>query len=200
MRNTWVSRVGMVTLVGVMVLSAGLVLMPDKVLADKGDRDDKGGGSATDLSGITQNWDKNLPSGSRFTVLSAFGGAAVRDNNTGLVWERAPDINNRPWSGASSTSASSYCANKIVGGAAGWRLPSVVELKSVQDPSLPAPFVPASVFTGVQSAPYWSATAVAWDPTLAWHVYFHSSLVDEEPVTSTNLAWCVRGPMNADAY
>jgi hypothetical protein len=43
------------------------------------------------LTGVTQNWDKNLPSASRFTVLANFGGAAVRDNNTGLVWEQAAD-------------------------------------------------------------------------------------------------------------
>jgi hypothetical protein len=146
------------------------------------------------------NWDRNLPSSSRFTILAEFGNAAARDNNTGLVWEREPDNNNRPWTGSVTTSASSYCASKIVGGTAGWRLPSVIELKSVQDPSLPTPFVPPSVFTGVQSAPYWSSTSVVWTTGLAWHVYFHSGLVDEEPITSTNLAWCVRGPMNADAY
>ena len=31
----------------------------------------------------------------------------------------------------------------------GWRLPSVVELSSVRDLLLPAPFVPDSVFSGV---------------------------------------------------
>ena len=47
------------------------------------------------IKGVTQNWDKKLPandgppcSSSRFTcVLSA---TAVRDNETGLVWERVP--------------------------------------------------------------------------------------------------------------
>lgn len=192
MQSTWVRRIGIFVLVGgVWLVGYGLRVTPAA-----GEPPIK----ESALPGITQNWDKNLPSTSRFTILADFGGAAVRDNNTGLVWEQAPDAINRPWSGATSTSASSYCANKMVGGTAGWRLPSVVELKSVQNPSLPAPFVPLSIFTGVQSAPYWSETAVAWDPTLAWHVYFHTGLVDEEPVTSTNLAWCVRGPMNADTY
>jgi Protein of unknown function (DUF1566) len=148
-----------------------------------------------------KSWSNIIPNfNRRFVVLADFSNQAVLDRETGLVWEQASDATNRPWTGATSSSASSYCANKMVGGTAGWRLPSVVELKSVQNPSLPAQFVPLSIFTGVQSAPYWSATAVAWDPTLAWHVYFHTGLVDEEPVTSTNLAWCVRGPMNADAY
>jgi hypothetical protein len=147
------------------------------------------------LAGVTLNWDKNLPTASRFTVLTEFGGAALRDNNTGVVWEQAPDPNNRTWADANS-----YCANKTVGGTAGWRLPSVVELKSVQDASLPPPFVPP-IFNSIQSASHWSATTVAWDSTLAWHVYFHTAgLVDEDEKIHTSLSWCVRGNMNADKY
>lgn len=74
MRHAWASRVGMVTLVGVMVLSAGPILVADNAGADKGI---KNVGSVTDLSGVAQNWDKNLPSASRFTVLTAFGIAAA---------------------------------------------------------------------------------------------------------------------------
>ena len=35
--------------------------------------------AAGPFDSLTQNWDKNLPSSSRFTVLADFGGAAVRD-------------------------------------------------------------------------------------------------------------------------
>jgi hypothetical protein len=85
----------------------------------------------------TENWDKNLPTSSRFTVLVEFNNEAVRDNNTGLVWERSPETHDMDLK-----SAAAYCANKIIGGAVGWRLPSLIELKSVQDPSLPAPLRP----------------------------------------------------------
>lgn len=190
MQSRWIHRLIFIALVGGWNITNCCVVIPALAAPPL---------KETAQGTITQNWDKNLPSNSRFTVLQKFGGAAVRDNNTGLVWEQEPDVANRPWTGVASTSASSYCANKIVG-TTGWRLPSVVELKSVQDPSLPAPFVPLSIFSGVQSAPYWSSTAVAWDSSLAWHVYFHTGLADEEPVTSANLTWCVRGPMNADAY
>ena len=64
--------------VGVMVLSAGLVLVnygggitPAAAAAPV--KDDP-------HAGVTKNWDKNLPSASRFTTV--FTGA-VRDNNTG---------------------------------------------------------------------------------------------------------------------
>jgi hypothetical protein len=58
-----------------------------------------------DLRGVTQNWDKALPAAdpggpcpsgsSRFTCL--FDGAAVRDNQTGLVWEQSPSTVRYTW-------------------------------------------------------------------------------------------------------
>ncbi len=145
------------------------------------------------------DWDKNLPSASRFTILPHFNNEAVRDNNTGLVWERAPDTTLYNWPLAITNSV-----NKKVGGTVGWRLPSLVELKSVQDPTLPPPFVPASVFTGVQLAFYWSATTQADYPTSAWGVFFdHTGLVNYAGKSGVGLSyymWCVRGPMNADRY
>lgn len=195
MRNAWVSRVGIVTLLGIMVLSVGLVLMTDKALAGKDDKGDKGVGTATDLSGVTQNWDKNFPSASRFIILAAFGGAAVRDNNTGLVWEQAPDASLRNW-----RDATAYCVNKSVGGTKGWRLPSVVELASLLDPSLPPPYVPGSVFTGVYLNLYWTATQTALPATGAWRVHFDTGNVDINLITEISLSLCVRGPMNASSY
>jgi hypothetical protein len=83
----------------------------------------------------------------------------------------------------------------------GWRLPSVIELKSVQDPSMPAPFVPATVFTGIETAFFWSASSFAPDLTLAWAVSFLSIAdVDRGAKVQSFRAWCVRGPMNADTY
>ena len=180
--------------VGVLVLSAGLVLA------------NYGGGvtpaGAKDLNGVTPNWDQNLPSASRFTTV--FTGA-VRDNNTGLVWEKAPDATTP---GPAWGVAARYCANKNVGGTRGWRLPSLPELASLIDPSLAAPYVPASAFTiggnpGVQSAGYWSATTRLGVPTDAWFVNFNDGNVSNDnkaDSTSPYHVWCVRGGMNADAF
>jgi hypothetical protein len=145
---------------------------------------------------MPQIWDKNLPSASRFTILPEFNNEAVRDNNTGLVWERAPDGTTRSWD-----EATAYCVNKIVGGSAGWRLPSVVELKSLQDPSLPAPFVPTNLFTSVQ-IDYWAATTFGVNSSEAWVVSFFTGTAGYGLKTdnSHGYAWAVRGPMDADIY
>jgi len=144
--------------------------------------------------------DKNLPSSGRFQVLSSFQNLAVLDRNSGLVWEQAPDTTTLNWSAATS-----YCANKTVGGMAGWRLPLGVELKSVQDPSLPAPFVPAAVFIGVQSANYWSALPIDSFPVtdhsaVAWSVGFSVGGVFTNSKSVAGHVWWVREPMPESVY
>ena len=83
----------------------------------------------------------------------------------------------------------------------GWRLPSIPELASLIDLSLPAPFVPGTVFSGVQSAGYLSATTQADIPNNARVVFFDDGNV-RALLKTDNLAlvWCVRGGMNADQY
>ena len=205
--------------VGVMVLSAGLMLMsvnrgaqaappasnPGNLFQAILDKLDQVLAAITGAAGQnnhTLRWDtNNNVSATRFTT--AFNGA-VLDNNTGLVWEQAPDITGGPnLDGRRSwAQATHHCVNRTVGGTVGWRLPSVVELKSVQDPTLGAPFVPVSVFTGLQSSNYWSATLVAEDPTFVWSVGFLiGSVFSHDSRTNGSLpTWCVRGGMNADTY
>jgi uncharacterized protein DUF1566 len=81
----------------------------------------------------------------------------------------------------------------------GWRLPSVVELNSVRDPSLPGVYVPA-VFSGVQGNRFWSATTVVENLVDAWLVDFSGGGVVFFTKGTSAWTWCVRGPMNADVY
>src|SRR6188768_4297245 len=87
--------------------------------------------SAPDRQILSQSWDKKLSGASRFTVLSDFGGAAVRDNETGLVWEQSPETKTVNW-----MNARFQCTSRKIGGRMGWRLPSVHELASLVDPSV----------------------------------------------------------------
>jgi hypothetical protein len=149
-------------------------------------------------AGVTQNWDRNLLSASRFSALPSFNNQAVRDNNTGLVWEQTIDLTNRVW-----PQALAVCANKTVGGTGGWRLPSVVELKSVLDTSLSAPYI-NSVFTSsgiIAFNNWWSATTSTVNSGDAWIVDINDGRANGNSKSSgQGLAWCVRGPMNADQY
>lgn len=150
----------------------------------------------TDVSELTQNWDKKMPSASRFTVLSGFGDAAVRDDETGLVWEKTLETNELSWSDARTA-----CADKDVGGRKGWRLPSISELATLLDPSVrTVPTLPLGhPFTNVQDV-YWTATTMTGNPNSAWLVFFDTGKVLYGFKTITFHAWCVRGSMNADQY
>jgi hypothetical protein len=98
-----------------------------------------------DLRVVTQNWDKNLdsrnggPNGCNSTRFSCiFGGQAVHDNETGIVWELAPSGGPTTWAVARV-----LCLNKTVGGKKGWRLASVHEMASLLDGSQSVPTLPA---------------------------------------------------------
>ena len=152
------------------------------------------------LSGVTQNWDKNLSSGSRFVLLTAFNNEAVRDNETGLVWEKTLRLTpNFPtvWD-----SATFGCAEHRTGGRMGWRLPSLAELGSLVDPTaVTGPTLPVGhPFVNVQASAYWSATTIAGDPTAAWAIDLGDGTVHKLAKTTPGFGWCVRGPMNADSY
>ena len=154
-----------------------------------------GGGNGGEVGNYTTRWDTNHPSASRFTVV--FPGA-VMDKNTGLVWDQSPMV--APTGPTSWTSARELCLNRTVGGTRGWRLASVGELTSLIDPSLPAPYVPGTVFTGVQPAAYWSATASAVGTINAFSVSFQDGLVGTSSKGSLNHVWCVRSPMQESLY
>jgi Protein of unknown function (DUF1566) len=146
---------------------------------------------------LLQNWSKKLPSGSRFTVLNAFGDAAVRDDETGLVWEKTLETAEVSWSDARTA-----CADKDVGGRKGWRLPSISELASLVDPSMRSgSTLPLGhPFTNAQADVYWSATTMAGNPNSAWLVFFDTGRVSYAFKTITFHVWCVRGGINADQY
>ena len=154
------------------------------------------GGGGGEAGNYTPRWDTSKKNDVRFTVLAEFGGAAVRDNNTGLVWEQTPSMV-LDW-----TSARFQCLNKavpVVGGTRGWRLPSVTELTSLIDPSLTPPYVP-TVFTGV-TGNYWSATSLAeGGSTNKFSVSFTDGSVGTTGKSSPNNVWCVRGSTTESTY
>jgi hypothetical protein len=150
------------------------------------------------------SWDQKVPASTRFVVLSNFNLEAVLDRETGLVWQRAPDMTRRE----EFQFAALDCLSTPFSGRGGWRLPTVSELSSLMESDtglqfsghLPAghPFAVTPAFTTV----FWTATAAAgvdlvfhsfW--TLRLNVGGASYAVQSGKFDSTEkaLVWCVRG-------
>lgn len=123
----------------------------------------------------------------RFTLV--LGGAAVKDSQTGLIWEQEPDREHDVWSRSNER-----CTAKTVGGQSGWRGPTIDELKTLIDLSQHDPALPAGhPFTNIKSEIYWTSTPHPTEDIVAWQVSFFSG----EPVTDqksgTRRMWCVLG-------
>jgi hypothetical protein len=148
----------------------------------------------------TPSWDQTLPASTRFIVLSNFDNQAVLDRETGLVWQRSPQNLNALWGFAVVR-----CVQQTtVGNRKGWRLPTVEELASLVDPSVPSPgpTLPAGhPFQNVQSVLHWSASTVVNAPTSAWNVDFGAGEVVSSFKTTTGASvWCVRGGQGVDTH
>lgn len=153
------------------------------------------------------SWAQKLPANTRFIVLANWNNEAVLDRETGLVWEREPEMTPRTW-----RVAVRLCPiDRETGGRMGWRLPSVHELASLLDPSKvhPASALPdGHPFLNVDDvhAAYWSATSSGSTDAAnhAWIVLpSNAAGFRVAPIEKTNpgsRVWCVRGPSNADAY
>ncbi len=144
------------------------------------------------------SWSQKLPAATRFVVLTDWNNEAVLDRNTGLVWEKSPDVARTIW-----FSAGSSCINKNVGGQKGWRLPSIPELASLIDPTQVNPALPPGhPFIGVSDlfTMYWSTTTSVPNSLFVWGVFFVTGDVLTNPNSVDNRVWCVRGGSNADAY
>jgi len=83
------------------------------------------------------SWSQQINTTKRFTVLAAFGGAAVLDNETGPVWERTPSTGVGRWSNRLER-----CYTLEVGGCKGWGGPTIEELASLVDTSQPVATLP----------------------------------------------------------
>ena len=155
------------------------------------------------LDQIPPTWDQTLPSDNsttpdgcnsgRFKCVMGYGGPAVLDKETGLVWERSPDTTKRPW-----TEAQYQCMQKNLGGRYGWRLPTIQELASLVGPVANGVALPAGhPFINVKTDnPYWSNTIYPIDGNGVLSVWFDIGwMYPYIPNGTPPLAlysWCVR--------
>jgi hypothetical protein len=147
-------------------------------------------------------WSQILPANARFA--SVLKGAAILDQETGLVWEKSPDlVPIHLWNFAQQA-----CNPKVVGGRSGWRLPTIQELQSLVDPSVTGtgpklpPGHPFLAFAG----DYWSATTGTPgdnDKNLAWVTSLESGFPheiekDQNSSARPPVVWCVRAGQGSD--
>ncbi|HEY6085656.1 MAG TPA: DUF1566 domain-containing protein [Nitrospira sp.] len=115
--------------------------------------------------------------------------AAVKDNQSGLIWEQEPDREHDVWSRSKER-----CTTKEIGGQKGWRAPSVDELKTLIDPSQHDPALPVGhPFSNIKSEIYWTATPHPTDDIVAWQVSFFSGEAVTDQKSGTRRIWCVLG-------
>lgn len=108
----------------------------------------------------------------------------VSDTRTQLTWQRSPSTVAGTW-----LQAQNACATL----GAGWRLPSVEELETIVDETVPSPTID-STFSALPVC-YWTLSPIV-NPvsppfTTAWCVDFLDGRQHSDPA-STNLVRCVR--------
>jgi hypothetical protein len=161
----------------------------------------------------TPSWDQKIactsPSNcARFVVLSNWNGEAVLDRETGLVWERSPIDSVFTFGGAQYS-----CVQLRAGDRQGWRLPTLSELSSLVDGSLPIPgpsLPPGHPFDKdtIQISPsayYWTTTSdflFMEDFVIIKHFTGGGAISSDRRAplfTSQHYRWCVRGGQGVDA-
>ncbi|MBI5870386.1 MAG: DUF1566 domain-containing protein [Actinobacteria bacterium] len=120
------------------------------------------------------------------------GGDAVRDNLTGLTWQRVADLTGEPvlweealdairkFDAAEDDSAFRAGRNRLRNSRRDydiWRLPNINELESLVDMSRHDPALPGGhPFRKCQEV-YWSSTTSMFEPDWAWALYMNKGAV-----------------------
>ena len=110
-------------------------------------------------------------------------GGEVYDNATKLTWQRNVNASNL----VTQAQAASYCSG--LGGS--WRLPNIVELRSIVDRSVPPPNIDTTFFPGtpVESF-FWTSTPVT-GADLVWVVTFGGGNSSGDGAGDYQLVRCV---------
>ncbi|KHK01057.1 hypothetical protein NY78_3598 [Desulfovibrio sp. TomC] len=106
-------------------------------------------------------------------------GNVVVDTTTGLIWEKTASAASKSWA-----EALAYCQNQTVDGYTDWRLPDIMELRTLVDytkisPAINNTFVGSGTF-------YWSSSTLKDHPDLAGYVDFTAGTSASDNKTRTD--------------
>ena len=117
------------------------------------------------------------------------GDGTIKDNYTGLVWQKIQPANTMTWE-----EALAYASSLSLAGKTDWRIPNVKELQSLNDEKLSRPSFNKSFFTNISSGNFWSSTTLlSQQPTQAWDINVDYGIVSYNLKTAKEYVLCVRG-------
>lgn len=116
------------------------------------------------------------------------GDGTVKDNFTGLVWQKNQSPNMMTWEEALNYASSFYLAGK-----SDWRLPNVKELQSLNDENLTSPSIDKAYFPEILTARFWSSTSGINANTKAWDLNTEFGIVSYSEKTTKENVILVRG-------
>lgn len=119
----------------------------------------------------------------------------VSDSATGLIWlKNAGCLAPQSWIGALISVQmleSDVCGLKDGSISGQWRLPTVLELRSVLETATPFALV-SQHFNNVKVGNYWTSNSFAGDPNVAWYVYTMNGFEDHDGLDNMFWIWPVR--------
>jgi formylglycine-generating enzyme required for sulfatase activity len=122
------------------------------------------------------------------------GDGTIKDNFTGLVWQKDPAPATMAWEAALA-----YANASTLAGKSDWRLPNVKELQSLNDVSVIKPSFNKTYFPNVMTGNYWSSTTMHNTSTKAWNINVDYGIVSYDDKTNLAGVLLVRGGMD-NAY
>lgn len=133
-----------------------------------------------------------LPHPTRYEVDEARG--IVKDSVTGLSWQRDFSPTPLTWDDAKT-----YCSCASFGDEHDWRLPSRIELVSLEDFSRSSPTIDSEAFPATPDENFWTSSPVTIDPGLIYLVYFQNGHTTYSQFDYEYRARCVRSSKAAPA-
>ena len=118
------------------------------------------------------------------------GNGTIRDNYTGLVWQKTQSSTTMTWE-----QALAYANTFSLAGKTDWRLPNVKELQSLNNVNLKKPSIDTNYFKNIlsDSANYWSSTTMFNSPMIAWDFNVYYGIISYDTKTINQNVLLVRG-------